>query len=531
MTTTGQIVSFWTVMLFFLQGEVTFGGKILIWPYTTVYNSRIHPMCEMGEMLNTHTNHQVTLLLADAYKAPTSYKVHDIMTYSISKENTYVFTPQMLDAIIEGPFHLLVFAQIRYELMMNDCDSLLRNTDLTSKLRKMQYDVFISDAFNDPCFTTLAEYLDVPLIVYSNCGFYTESWFYAPLQLGSTPNVAHRLGKSGSFVKRLHEVVDIWLTHWVYYNWYFVPGIYEISKRHNYTTVAPANDVTCSRVSMVFINTLHAIDYPRPHKPHVKFIGGFHLEKPKRLPHELETFIKESGDDGVIIMSYGSMYMHIIQKLGPVFANVFDRLQQRVVWSFPGAKMEGLPENILQLPWFPQKDLLGHNKTRLFITHCGQGATQEAIYTGVPVLAIPATVDQLRNADRLCDKLNMGVQLDFRSIEEENLYQAISQVLNEPKYKQNARKATQLMRDVEVPTKQLVTYWVDYVIRYKGAKHLTDEYIRTCDMSLYRYFQVDVLGVIILFSVAVLMAVLYVCSVLKRLLVKDLKVETKEKSE
>ena len=180
------------------------------------------------------------------------------------------------------------------------------------------------------------------------------------------------------------------------------------------------------------------------------------------------------------------MYMHIIQRLGPVFAKVFARLQQRVVWSFPGAKMEGLPENVLQLPRFPQKDILGHNKTRLFITHCRQGATQEAIYTGVPVLAIPATVDQLRNADRLCDKLNMGFQLDFRSIEEENLLQAIS--LNEPKYKQNARKATQLMRDVEVLTKELVTYWVDYVIRYKGAKHLTNEYTRICDMSLYRYF-------------------------------------------
>ena len=41
----------------------------------------------------------------------------------------------------------------------------------------------------------------------------------------------------------------------------------------------------------------------------------------------------------------------------------------------------------------------------------------------------------------------------------------------------------------------------------------------------------DILGVIILFSVAVLIAVVYVCSVLKRLLAKDLKMETKEKAE
>ena len=113
----------------------------------------------------------------------------------------------------------------------------------------------------------------------------------------------------------------------------------------------------------------------------------------------------------------------------------------------------------------------------------------------------------------------MGVQLDLRTIDEENLHRTISEVLNKPKYKEHARKATQLMRDVPVSSKELVTYWVDYVLRYKGVKHLTNEYIRTCDMSLYRYFQPDILGVIILFSVAAPIAGLCVCLVLKRLLV------------
>ena len=137
MTTNVQVVSFLLVMLLLLQGIVTFGGNILIWPLTMVYNSQIHPMCKIGEILNTHTAHPVTLLLADAYKAPSSYTVHKTMTYSISKKNTYVFTPEMLDSLMAGPFHLLVFARMKYELMMNDCDSLLGNIDLTSRLRKI----------------------------------------------------------------------------------------------------------------------------------------------------------------------------------------------------------------------------------------------------------------------------------------------------------------------------------------------------------------------------------------------------------
>jgi UDP:flavonoid glycosyltransferase YjiC (YdhE family) len=36
-------------------------------------------------------------------------------------------------------------------------------------------------------------------------------------------------------------------------------------------------------------------------------------------------------------------------------------------------------ENVLFLPWLPQNDLLGHPKTKLFITHCGKNGIFEAL--------------------------------------------------------------------------------------------------------------------------------------------------------
>ena len=37
------------------------------------------------------------------------------------------------------------------------------------------------------------------------------------------------------------------------------------------------------------------MDYPRPYKPHFKFIGGFSIKEAMQLHHALETFVEGSG--------------------------------------------------------------------------------------------------------------------------------------------------------------------------------------------------------------------------------------------
>lgn len=63
-----------------------------------------------------------------------------------------------------------------------------------------------------------------------------------------------------------------------------------------------------------------------------------------------------------------------------LFLNVFSKLRQTVIWKWESEKMENLPKNVLLKKWLPQQGLLGHESIKIFITHCGAGSLEEAIY-------------------------------------------------------------------------------------------------------------------------------------------------------
>ena len=484
-----------------------FAGKVLIWPLTMAYSSRIHIMCRMGEILTSY-GHDVTLLQKDTLKPKAPYDVQSTVIYK--EEKHMAFDKGELDTFKESIFPMLRISQTAAKMLKNDCNALLQSQKAVKLLKSLNLDVMISDAENGPCDSLLAEYLEIPLILYSNFGYAMVPWIYSPSNLGSTTTQAHDITSNGIFTLKLFQLLDNWATFYIYYPWYFYPLISEIGKKYEYNNSVINSGFICSKVSLLLINTLTSTDYPRPLRPHFKFIGGFYVEEAQPLPKDLEEFIQSASGQGVIIMSFGTLCSHEINDLHRVFDNVFSRLQQGVIWgNFGGKSINGSTSNVLQRQWIPQNDLLGHPNTKLFITHCGMSATHEAIYHGVPVLALPVIADQMRNSQRLCDRLQMGQKLDIDKITENSLFAAINDVLNNRSYSMNAKEASRLMRDQPMSSKDYLNYWVDYIIRYKGAKHLTAEYISTCDMSLYRYFQLDVIAFISFMGLLLIAIVLF----------------------
>lgn len=52
------------------------------------------------------------------------------------------------------------------------------------------------------------------------------------------------------------------------------------------------------------------------------------------------------------------------------------------------------------------------------------------------------------------------------------LAKSIEEMLTNPIYKQTAKKMSQLFRDRPMTPLQTAIYWIEYVIRYDGAKHM-----------------------------------------------------------
>ena len=78
-----------------------------------------------------------------------------------------------------------------------------------------------------------------------------------------------------------------------------------------------------------------------------------------------------------------------------------------------------------------------------FITHCGMNSASEGLYFQVPLVLFPQTPEQDAVAKRV-EELGAGVRL--KSISENDILQALRQIINEPGYKDNAAKISESFR-------------------------------------------------------------------------------------
>lgn len=147
-----------------------------------------------------------------------------------------------------------------------------------------------------------------------------------------------------------------------------------------------------ANVSLVFSNSHWTLTHPRPLLPDVIDVGGMHTRPRNPLPNDLQTILDESGEEGFIFFSLGSIVKasEMPEEYRQTFLRVFSKLKQRVIWKWEEDKMEGLTgNNVLIRKWLPQQDILGHSKIKIFMSHGGLLSTQEAAYHGVPILALP----------------------------------------------------------------------------------------------------------------------------------------------
>ena len=77
-----------------------------------------------------------------------------------------------------------------------------------------------------------------------------------------------------------------------------------------------------------------------------KVVGPLLAAPAKPLQEELEEFIWKSGDEGVILVSFGTILGNVNEKMLTLLANAFSRVPQRIIWKLDRGRLSPCIKNV-----------------------------------------------------------------------------------------------------------------------------------------------------------------------------------------
>ncbi|XP_074003244.1 UDP-glucuronosyltransferase 2A2-like isoform X1 [Numenius arquata] len=480
-----------------LLGPV-FCGNVLVWPAEGSHwlNMKI----VIQELI--HRGHSVTVLVSNASlfikpraEAPEKFEVYNVPFKKDTVENMIT---DVVALWLNNRPTTLTFWQFYKELgklsenwhQMNRimCNAVFTNRELMARLQGSSYDLLLSDPVTF-CGDLLALKLAIPFIyslrfspaftVERHCG-------KIPAPPSYTPAALSELTDCMSFSERIKNVVSYHLQDYVFQSYWGKWDIYYSKVLGRPTTLCE----TMGKAEIWLIRTYWDFEFPRPFLPNFEFVGGLHCQPAKPLPKEMEEFVQSSGEHGIVVFSLGSMVYNLTDEKSNMIARALSQLPQKVIWRYKGKKPETLGSNTRIYDWIPQNDLLGHPLTKAFITHGGTNGIYEAIYHGIPMVGIPLFADQYDNIAHMRAK-GAAVGLDFSTLKTQDIVDALNTVINNSTYKENALRLSKIHHDQPVKPLDRAVFWIEFVMRHKGAKHLRPA---AHHLTWYQYHCLDVLA-------------------------------------
>lgn len=362
------------------------------------------------------------------------------------------------------------------------------------------FDLIISEQFQQEAFNMFSFKYSCPLITMATLDI-ADFMDRAKGSLTPWSHVPHFLSYKSdrmTFLDRLENTV-VSLFDAIGRKFYYLPKQTQLA-REAFTSLEnqmggrlPSAEDLEKKISVHLVNSHPALSVPRPRMPGIVDIAGIHIRKPKPLPNDLQTFL-DGATDGVIYISFGSFLRSsdMPKEKYEAMLSVFRKLKQRVLWKWESDKIPNLPSNVMVQKWLPQADVLAHKNVKLFIGHGGIFGTQEAIYHGVPMILFPFYGDQHLNGHRM-EQRGIALLQAMSELTSESLLNAINTVSNNQSYNQNIQVLSDNFRTNQNDPLDTAIWWIEYVIKYKGAPHLQSP---AKNIVWFRYLQLDLVFVI-----------------------------------
>ncbi|KAI4807904.1 hypothetical protein KUCAC02_027679 [Chaenocephalus aceratus] len=491
------------VSLSLLSSPSVHGGKILVFP---VDGSHWVNMKLLIQGLHAR-GHEITVVRT----ASSWYIKEDSPHYSsitvtlpeaidIEEQDFFVtFLFKMLTIQKEGA-SLITFVKFYWEMLgaLSNIHKqasqltveMFENKTLMQSIRDTQFDVVLIDP-GLPAGVLVAHELKLPTVF--NVRWITSGeghFVVAPSPTSYVPTSGNAISDKMNFGERLKNTL-YYVFNTCIDKLIVCPHYDRLVERYfgpdvNFYHLLQGADIWLMRVDFVF-------EFPRPTMPNIAYIGGFQCQPAKPLPTELEEFVQSSGEHGFILMSLGTLVQGLPVEITSEIAAAFAQLPQKVIWRHAGEPPSNLGNNTLLMKWLPQNDLLGHPKIKAFVAHGGTNGIYESIYNGVPIVGIPLLFDQFENCLRM-EARGAAKVLDATKLTRQNFLEVIQEVIHNPSYRNNMKRLSALHRDKPMHPLETGLFWIEFVMRNKGASHLRTESYK---MPWYAYYSVDVICLLI----------------------------------
>ncbi|EGT46973.1 hypothetical protein CAEBREN_29531 [Caenorhabditis brenneri] len=220
--------------------------------------------------------------------------------------------------------------------------------------------------------------------------------------------------------------------------------------------------------SLHFINSIPSIDFPRPSLQKTIAIGGISvdIEKIDELDSGFSKILEKRPKS--MLISFGTLAKSSDMPMD-FKRNLLEVMRAEpnctFIWKYESDDVDfarGV-ENVEFVRWAPQTALLKDSRMTAFLAHGGLGSTNEAAFLGKPTIMIPIFADQSRNSNMLA-RHGMSIVLHKSDIGNIPTFRnAFKEILHNEKYRLNAEKVSEMVRNQPLNPKEVVVKYVEFV--------------------------------------------------------------------
>lgn len=124
----------------------------------------------------------------------------------------------------------------------------------------------------------------------------------------------------------------------------------------------------------------------------------------------------------------------------------------------------------------------------IILTFSGMASTFEGMARGLPMLCIPVFADQHRNSHKL-ETLNVARVISIEQVTVEKLSKELNEMLTNDRYTVRAKEIGDLFNDYMIHPMDEAIFWIEHVIRSKGAGYLKSKAV---NLYWFQYYHLDI---------------------------------------